>query len=98
MAVNRQLATIVFLDIVGYAKMMANDEVETMRIVEEYTRKFEDVLSLQDEIAGKKADELHAALSIKEREQLDRPPTTSPEAYDRQLWAEDKNHMMPFKR
>lgn len=35
MAENRQLAAIVFLDIGGYIKMMANDEVETMRIVEE---------------------------------------------------------------
>ena len=54
---------------------------------EEYTRKFKDVLSLQGEIAGNIANELHTMLTSSEKQQLEKPPTTFPEAYDNYLLA-----------
>ena len=54
---------------------------------EEYVSKFEDVLSLQGEIARKVADELHTVLTLNEKEELKKIPTKYPEAYDYYLLA-----------
>jgi len=48
----------------------------------EYTRKFKDVLQLQNEIAQNVANELETKLSIKDQEQLAKKPTDNLEAYE----------------
>ena len=49
---------------------------------DEYNGKWEDIFSIQDEIALKVANELKTVLSPKEIEQIDKQPTDNPEAYD----------------
>lgn len=47
-----------------------------------YDEKWEDIFSIQDEIAFKVANELKTALSPEEIEQIEKKPTENPEAYN----------------
>jgi TolB-like protein len=49
---------------------------------DEYDGKWEDIFSIQDEMALKVANELKTVLSPEEIEQIDKQPTDNPEAYD----------------
>ena len=55
---------------------------------QDYTRQFEDVLTLQSQIAEQVASELQAALTTDEQQDLRQLPTNNPEAYNYYLLAE----------
>jgi len=64
---------------------------------EEYNSKWEDIFSIQDEIAFKVANELKTALSPIEVEKIEEQPTVNPEAYNlylkgRTFWNKRTEH------